>query len=172
MKPCKNSSQGFTLIELLVVIAIIGILASVILVSLNSARAKARDSLRIQEANQLQTALAAYYTDNGSYPLAYPPGTYGGVNAGVCSTANGTTSGPTAYINGLTPNYIATLPVDPNPGGNCTGFLYGSDGTNYKLLIHNVWEEKYPAAGTTFYDPVRPTWALMVCSGEPACSSW
>jgi len=60
--------RGFTLIELLVVIAIIGILSSVVLASLNSARAKARDAKRVADLGQVQTALALYYDSNQKYP--------------------------------------------------------------------------------------------------------
>ncbi|MBU6431462.1 type II secretion system GspH family protein [Patescibacteria group bacterium] len=63
-----NKERGFTLIELLVVIAIIGILSSVVLASLNTARTKARDAKRISEVRQIQTALALYYDKYGQYP--------------------------------------------------------------------------------------------------------
>jgi|GEM_PF-690856 len=63
-----ENSRGFTLIELLVVIAIIGILSSVVLVSLNSARTKARDTKRVADIKQIQLALEMYYEANGRYP--------------------------------------------------------------------------------------------------------
>lgn len=65
---CGKASKGFTLIELLVVIAIIGILATIVLVSLNSARSKARDTQRIADVKQIQTALEMYFDSNGAYP--------------------------------------------------------------------------------------------------------
>src|SRR4051812_38500126 len=63
----KKYTRGFTLIELLVVIAIIGILASIVLVSLNSARNKGKDARVISDVQQLRTAFESGY--NGS---AYP----------------------------------------------------------------------------------------------------
>jgi prepilin-type N-terminal cleavage/methylation domain-containing protein len=69
-----ETRRGFTLIELLVVIAIIGLLASVVMASLNSARAKARDAKRVSELKQISLAIEFYYDANGSYPAGY--GTY------------------------------------------------------------------------------------------------
>ncbi len=64
----KKLTKGFTLIELLVVIAIIGILSSVVLASLNSARQKSRDARRISDVKQIQLALELYFDSNGEYP--------------------------------------------------------------------------------------------------------
>ena len=65
-----RNGKGFTLIELLVVIAIIGTLAAVVLVSLNSARAKSRDAKRIADVRQMMTALELYYNDQNQYPVS------------------------------------------------------------------------------------------------------
>lgn len=62
-----NKNQGFTLIELLVVIAVIGLLSSLVLVSLAGARAKARDARRKNDLDQIRTALVLYYDARGNW---------------------------------------------------------------------------------------------------------
>jgi type II secretion system protein G len=99
-------SHGFTLIELLVVISIIGLLASVVLASLNTARAKARDARRISDMKQISLALELYYDANGSYPSEVCGGQWAIHHPGY----------ETCWVDlevKLAP-YISKLPTDPS----------------------------------------------------------
>jgi len=64
----KKSSKGFTLIELLVVVSIIGVLATIIVSTLNDARARARRVQVVVQIDQLRKSLELYNLDNGHYP--------------------------------------------------------------------------------------------------------
>lgn len=62
--------KGFTLIELLVVITIIGILATIVIVNLNSARGRGQDAAITEQMAQVRSQLALYYSDNFGYSVA------------------------------------------------------------------------------------------------------
>lgn len=67
----RSSQKGFTLVELLVVISIIGVLATLVLLQLGTARAKARDAKRISDINQLRSGVEQYFEEHsGRYPTA------------------------------------------------------------------------------------------------------
>ena len=137
----SSQSRGFTLIELLVVIAIIGLLSSIVLASLNTARAKARDTKRVSDLKQMQIALELYHLTNGSYPLACGNTSASwkghGSNFGDCNTN---------YIEGLTP-YLSTLPIDPG-GDNTDGYIYQSRSTDYKIMSYLKLEATTNPQGT------------------------
>ena len=113
-----KKQKGFTLIELLVVVAIIGLLAAMSVIALNSARAKARDSKRVGDIKQMQTALELYYNDNGRYP----------------ATVDGKIASGSSV-------YMSQVPGNPQPSsdGNCDGgvttYTYATDtnGASYTI---------------------------------------
>lgn len=180
----KHLISGFTLIELLVVIAIIGVLASVVLASVNTARAKSRDARRKSDLNQLRLALELYYDANNAYPSTVgAPWFFSDPDSGVSGGGNGSNNWGN-WIPGLVASgYISSLPHDPragtgHPNPPCTSgnggkesYAYTSDTTNYKLLSHCAPEGTWTSSDP-FFDPSRPTWAWMLCSGPPACATW
>ncbi|MFH1522588.1 MAG: type II secretion system protein [Patescibacteria group bacterium] len=78
-----NTKKGFTLIELLVVISIIGLLSSMAVYAINSARVKARDTKRKADLKQVQLALELFYDNNNTYPSE----TYCDSSMGSCDHA-------------------------------------------------------------------------------------
>ena len=64
----QKNIQGFTLVELLVVISIIGLLASTVLASLNSARIKAGNAERVSTIGEYYKAFFLFYDDYGAFP--------------------------------------------------------------------------------------------------------
>ena len=60
--------KGFTLVELMVVIAIIGVLSSIVIANLNTARMRSRDTTRIADIKNIQSALEFYFDANRQYP--------------------------------------------------------------------------------------------------------
>ena len=85
---------------------VVGILASVVMASLNSTRAKGRDAKRLAEVREMQKALELYYDSFGYYPET----------GWVHSTDGGWQSN--ALANGLRP-YLSSLPIDPTNSGCC-----------------------------------------------------
>jgi len=135
-----QKSRGFTLIELLVVISIIALLSSVVLSSLNTARAGARDAKRLSELRQVRTALALYASSNGGlYPstgslhnVYVDPGCSQTLTAPDVKTAN--------WVPGLVPTYISSLPQDPKPTTNGGCYMYSSNGTKFLLTAYGTVE--------------------------------
>lgn len=113
--------QGFTLIELLVVIAIIGLLSTLAVVALGSARVKARDSKRLSDLKQLQTALELYYTDQN----AYPTGSAVTLGAGNYACLNSSGWAATGCANA----YMGSVPTDPQTGT----YVYTAASSSYSV---------------------------------------
>jgi len=127
-------STGFTLIELLVVISIIGLLSSVVLSALNSARAKARDATRMASIRQIRIALEMYRDKYGGYPDSTGCNPTG-IPSYWCTSASAT--GGTRWLKdsrsgargstGSLSEFLARDPLDPNQVADLSGVIISSN---------------------------------------------
>ncbi len=135
----KKPQAGFTLVELIVVMSVIGILSSIVYANFGSARAASRDDVRKASLKEVQLALELYKAQNGVYPAqgctSSPWAGPGPHSSWGCTSEN--------YIAGLVPDFIASLPKDPISEYDLNnGFIYQSNGSDYKLLVHLSVEQK------------------------------
>lgn len=120
-----KAKKGFTLIELLVVVAIIGLLATLAIISLGTARSKARDAKRLADIKSVQSALELYNNENAAYPAGGPALVLGGATATkLCSPEGFAAAGACTTV------LMAGVPKDPDAANSYT---YTLAAPNYKL---------------------------------------
>lgn len=121
LKFSQGNLGGFTLIELLVVIAIIGILSTLAVVSLGSARLKARDAKRLSDMRSLQSALEIFNTDNPAVGYPGSSATNGCAIANIetcCLDDSASNPGWRTAGNCTAGSTLITMSVDPGVAGN------------------------------------------------------
>lgn len=120
MEMKRTKLAGFTLIELLVVIAIIGLLSTLAIVALGTARQKSRDARRLADIKQIQTALEMYNNEIGSYPVTTSTILLGDIDH-ACLGSNGFNSA------GACAGQYIRFPKDPADGY----YTFAGNGTDY-----------------------------------------
>lgn len=126
-------------------IAIIGILSSVVLASLNSARTKARDARRSADIKQVQTALELYYDGNGN-------GFYVPSNFSV--VLDSALTGP------LTPTYMSKIPVSPTGSYE---YYNGGDASYYAIYIPYESKSTCYVCGGSACKAGQGWWGVNIC---------
>lgn len=151
----SGGEKGLTLIGLVISIFIIGLLSTIAISSVNSARIRARDTQRANDVEQFRKALEMYHIDRGVYPIAAGGIVLGDTGATtLCDTSGfGDTCVGTPY---LTKIPLATTPLD----GDCTAeqntYTYTSTGTDYTITFCLSKKIGAIAAGARIMTPEGP----------------
>ncbi len=114
--------KGFTLIELLVVIAIIGILSSVVLASLTTARSRGTAAAVQSELANMRAQAELYYSTNGN--------SYGTYAADATCAASG--------LFGTTGNGLGTLAAGVKAKGGSIGCVASSTGWSAAATVNGA----------------------------------
>lgn len=164
-----SRKKAFTLVEILIAISIISIIAVISVVSLNSSRANSRDTKRVSDIRQMQTALRMYYNDYKRYPTTAEWGTKLATGSSV---------------------YLESIPqapgvADGDCGASSTAYIYESDGKTYNIKFCTGskvgdyvagFKEATPDGIVATSSPVvapprEPTWRVVANSSIPGTGS-
>jgi prepilin-type N-terminal cleavage/methylation domain-containing protein len=133
MKPNRNNlTGGFTLVELLIVVALVGLLSTLIFVSITNARLKSFDTRRLADMNNIQKGLTLYSADFESYPSGNRI-ILGDVNYQCLSTLDFTPFCPPGER-----VYMARVPQNPQPTEPPYYYTSVDNGSSYTLEFYLI----------------------------------
>jgi type II secretory pathway pseudopilin PulG len=136
------------------VVGIIAILAGIVIVAINPSKqiATVRNTQRLSDIKQINSALQQYFIDNGRYPTSTPA-----TLTEICDTGDSTY--PQNVLCGdslidlsiLVPTYLAAMPVDPSGASSTLSFI----------------PKAYAAIGGTGYKVIRSSTSGLISVGAP-----
>lgn len=161
---------GFTLVELLTVIAIIAVLMGLLFPAIGSAKESARRAQAKNDCIQIVTAVKAYYTEYGKYPITSGAGSYTTSNSDVINELRNVNST-------INPRQIVFLEVpeakvsgaEARGGVSTSGNWVDPWGSTYRIAIDGDYDNQVSISGSTVYTGAA-AWSLGKAKSESATS--
>lgn len=122
--PHMRFRRAFTILEALIVVAVFGLLATLAVLSLNSARASLRDAQRLSDVSTMRAGLSQYWLEKATYPIAES------ISVGQPGANKLSSAGFVDQTDTATPVYIQTL--SPGPKAN-EFYRYRGSANGYSL---------------------------------------
>jgi prepilin-type N-terminal cleavage/methylation domain-containing protein len=181
MRPPARYSRAFTLIELLVVIAIIAILVGLLFPAFKAVQNQARNTQAKNDLTQIVTAVNAFYTDYGRYPLVTADATYGSTTIpnndlfytlrAVAAGANASNAANPRQIVYINPSFVKNDTAGNRRLGisSTDGNYYGPWANQYQVKIDGNYDNSLtnPYTANTGAGPATLTQGVIAWSFGP-----
>lgn len=177
MTSAASNKNGFTLIELLTVVAIIAILAGLLFPAISAARRKAQVAQAETEIKSIESALKAYFTEYGRWPIG---------NGGGSDFSYGKFEPPASQYTSDCDNYYlmdVLRGIPDNYGPPCGSNYQGQNNPRNIVFLEiaassldsygnyvNPWKHPYQITLDTDYDGNCDGLASPCPTSAPGCS--